>query len=110
MRVFFDILITMSYNLYISIENIIKDPNKGFIASLTGTGTFTIPSYIYNVVGLQTPDAIMTLQTIGLIITILLGFVSLIKNLWDLFDKVMRKLKKNNIIDDEKDKPTTNIR
>jgi len=84
-----------NFSLYIYnfTNDIINDVHKGFITTFIGTSASTLPTYICDIIGAKTPDIIMTLQTIGLIITILLGVVSLVKNIWDLFDKICTKFK-----------------
>jgi hypothetical protein len=82
-----------SISIYNVTSDIINDAHKSFITAFVGTGASTLPTYICDIIGTKTPNIIMTLQTIGLIITILLGVVSLVKNIWDLFDKICTKFK-----------------
>ena len=92
-KILLEVLGNFSQSVYTFTSDIVNDAHKGFITTFIGTSASTAPTYIFNILGDKTPDIIMTLQTIGLVITIILGVVSLIKNLWDLFDKICTKFK-----------------
>lgn len=79
-------------NLYGTLMDIIANPYKGFIASFTGLSVSTAPSYIGEVSGYQTPNFIMNLQTIGLVLTIILATLSIVKVSWDLVNRVRNKV------------------
>jgi len=95
MKILLDIVIMLSISLYDTITEIILNPYKGFVASFTGVSVCSAPSYISIASGHQIPEFIMNLQTLGLIITIILGTLSCIKVLWDLIDKLIKKFKKS---------------